>query len=63
MKKHYEFTFEGMTYYGTCEDKNELLKHATKAEKAEWGKLVNKKEVSAEFVENWRNEAMRTLGI
>lgn len=40
MKKFYEFTFEGMTYYGTCEDKNELLKHATKAEKAEWGNLL-----------------------
>lgn len=63
MKKCYEFTFEGMTYYGTCEDKNELLKHATKAERAEWGKLVSKKEVSAEFVKNWRDRVMESLGI
>ena len=63
MKKHYEFTFEGMTYYGTCDDKNEMLKHATKSERAEWGKLVSKKEVTAEFVQNWRAEAMRNLGL
>lgn len=63
MKKCYEFIFEGMTYYGTCEDKNELLKHATKAERAEWGKLVSKNEVSAEFVKNWRDRAMEVLGI
>lgn len=63
MKKFYKFTFEGMTYYGTCQDKNELLKHATKAEKAEWGKLVSKKSVTAEFVESWRQKAMMALGI
>jgi hypothetical protein len=61
--KNYEFTFEGMTYYGTCADKNDLLKHATKAERDEWGREISRKPVTAEFVDDWRNASMSKLGI
>lgn len=59
--KNYEFTFEnGVVYYGTVEDKNEVF---TSKERKEMGKIVSKKEVTAEFVENWRTKAMAALGI
>ena len=54
MKKYYEFTFEnGDVYAGTVEDKNNFVKHLTKREKEEMGKIISKKQISEESYKIW----------
>ena len=55
--KKYEFTFEnGSIYNGTVSDKNEFVKHLTKIEKTEMGKIVSKRVLSDMEWNNWQNE-------
>ena len=50
----YEFTFEdGSRYNGTVADKNEFVKHLTKSEKAEMGKIVAKRELTEAEWNEW----------
>ena len=45
-EKKYRFTFEsGAEYFGTIEDKNYFMKHLTKRERQEFGKIVSKEEL------------------
>lgn len=55
--KKYEFTFEnGCTYNGTISDKNEFVKHLTKREKSEMGKIVSKRILSDNEWNAWENK-------
>lgn len=55
--KKYEFTFEnGCTYNGTISDKNEFVKHLTKREKSEMGKIVSKRVIADSEWNAWENE-------
>ena len=55
--KRYEFTFEnGAIYNGTVSDKNEFVKHLTKREKTEMGKIVSKRVLSDMEWNNWQND-------
>ena len=55
--KKYEFTFEnGCIYNGTISDKNEFVKHLTKREKSEMGKIVSKRVLSDSEWSAWENK-------
>lgn len=55
--KRYEFTFEnGDIYNGAISDKNEFVKHLTKREKTEMGKIVSKRVLSDSEWNNWQTK-------
>lgn len=55
--KIYEYTFEnGNIYRGTAEDKAWFVSHLTKAEKAEFGKVVTKKVMTDEEIKAWETK-------
>lgn len=60
--KRYEFTFEnGDIYNGTISDKNEFVKHLTKREKSEMGKIVSKRVLSDIEWNAWENKVSAFL--
>lgn len=62
--KRYEFTFEnGCTYNGTISDKNEFVKHLTKREKSDMGKIVSKRVLTDSEWNAWENEVNAFLAI
>ena len=62
--KRYESTFEnGCTYNGTISDKNEFVKHLTKREKSEIGKIVSKRALTDSEWNEWENEVNAFLAI
>lgn len=55
--KRYEFTFEdGCIYNGTISDKNEFIKHLTKREKSEMGKIVSKRVLTDSEWNAWESK-------
>ena len=62
--KRYEFTFEnGDIYNGTISDKNEFVKHLTKREKSEMGKIVSKRVLTDSEWNEWEKEVNSFLAI
>ena len=62
--KRYEFTFEnGCIYNGTISDKNEFVKHLTKREKSEMGKIISKRVLTDSEWNAWVNEVNAFLAI
>ena len=62
--KRYEFTFEnGDIYNGTISDKNEFVRHLTKREKSEMGKIVSKRVLTDTEWNAWVNEVNAFLAI
>lgn len=65
MAKTYEYTFEnGSKYTGTSEDKQFFVKHLTKAEKQEMGKIVSKRLLTDDEVSiynDWVDKVMAWL--
>lgn len=55
--RRYAFTFEnGSQYYGSVEDKNELVRHLTKAERTSMGAIVSKRLLTDAEWAAWREE-------
>ena len=62
MTKTYEYTFEnGNKYTGTSEDKQFFVRHLTKTESAEYGKIVSKKLLSDDEVKAYNDRIERWL--
>lgn len=62
--KRYEFTFEnGDIYNGTISDKNEFVKHLTKREKSEMGKIVSECVLTDSEWNEWEKEVNSFLAI
>lgn len=62
MMRTYEFTFEnGSKYTGTAEDKQFFVRHLTRSEKAEMGKIVSKRVLTDGEVKAYNDKVERFL--
>lgn len=62
MIRTYEFTFEnGDKYTGTVEDNQFFVRHLTKSEKAEMGKIVSKRLLTEGEVKAYNDKVERFL--
>lgn len=62
MAKTYEYTFEnGNKYTGTSEDKQFFVRHLTKTESAEYGRVVSKRLLSDDEVKAYNDRIERWL--
>lgn len=62
MAKTFEYTFEdGSKYTGTTEDKQFFVKHLTKVEKQEMGKIVSKRLLTEDEVKVYNDKVDKFL--
>lgn len=62
MAKTYEYTFEnGSKYTGTTEDKQFFIRHLTRREKEEFGKVVSKRLLSEDEVKIYNDRVEKFL--